>query len=189
MKPVAIEQRRRIVAAVPLALAPSGGFEGLSVERMIAVAGVSRRTFYELFANRADAFRTACDEAFATLHEIAIAAAEGSGSWSERVGAVLRSALGLAANHPQVASMVVIDTLCASPELRRHHLRSLDRFVPLLREGRGERSGERELPATLEPTLLDAVCHSVGARLHRGAADSLPALAPELTRLLLAPYA
>ena len=188
MRAVTIDQRRRILAAVPVALAASGGFEGLAVERIIALAGVSRRTFYELFDDRADVIRSAYDETFACLYETAMAAAAACERWPDRVTAALRSALGLAASQPKAASMVAFEPLCANLALRRHHLRSLDRFTPLLREGRREISGGSELPATLEPALLGAVCHSVGVRLHRGAADSLPALAPGLTELLLAPY-
>jgi hypothetical protein len=113
-----------------------------------------------------------------------MAAAAARQRWPERVAA----ALNLAADHPRVASMVVIEPHCATPTLRRHHYRSLDRFTPLLREGRRERAGRADLPGTLEQALLAAVSQAVEARLYLGEADSLPALAPELTELLLAPY-
>jgi AcrR family transcriptional regulator len=39
MRAVAIEQRRRILAAVPVALAGGKGYESVTVERIIAMAG------------------------------------------------------------------------------------------------------------------------------------------------------
>ena len=185
---VVADQRRRILAAVPLALARGQGYENLAVERIIALSGVSRRTFYELFEDRADAFRGAYDGAFERLYRTAMEAAAACELWPDRLAAALRSAFSLAAGHPQVASMVVIEPHCVTPVLRRHHVRSLDRFTLLLREGRRERRDGADLPETLEPALLGAVCHVVGAHLRHGAAESLPALAPDLTGLLLDPY-
>lgn len=40
----------------------------MAVRHIIALAGVSRRTFYELFDDHADAFRVAYDEAFDFLY-------------------------------------------------------------------------------------------------------------------------
>ena len=65
---------------------------------------------------------------------------------------------------------------------------SFNRFAPLLRKGRRQLPEDAVLPATLEQTLLGAVCGVVSARLHRGEASSLPSLGPELTEFLLAPY-
>ena len=185
---VAAEQRRRILTAVPLALACGKGYESVAVERIVALSGVSRRTFYELFEDRADVFLAAYDEAFGYLHRATMTAAVACERWPERIVAALRSALDLAAAHPLLGSMIAVEPLGASPALRRHHYRCLDRFVPLLRDGRQEQMGSDELPETLEPALVGAVCQMVGSRLHRGVAGSLPMLVPDLADLLLTPY-
>src|SRR5690242_16547313 len=52
---VAQHQRLRIHGAMVQAVA-SGGYEALSVRQVIALAGVSRRSFYEQFASKQDCF-------------------------------------------------------------------------------------------------------------------------------------
>src|SRR6516164_3645667 len=62
---VAANQRERILSAVAEAVAELGYAE-MSVEAVITRAGVSRRTFYEHFKNKEDAFLAAYDTA---VHE------------------------------------------------------------------------------------------------------------------------
>src|SRR5215475_30569 len=57
---VAANQRERIMAAVAQAAAELG-YPEMSVEAIIARAGVSRRTFYEHFKNKEEAFLAAYD--------------------------------------------------------------------------------------------------------------------------------
>src|SRR5262252_3529543 len=64
---VAANQRERILSAVAQAAAELGYAE-MNVEAVIARAGVSRRTFYEHFRNKEDAFLAAYD---AAVHQLA----------------------------------------------------------------------------------------------------------------------
>src|SRR5712691_7213909 len=57
---VAANQRERIMAAVGPAVTELG-YPEMSVEAIVARAGVSRRTFYEHFKNKEDAFLAAYD--------------------------------------------------------------------------------------------------------------------------------
>ena len=58
---VARNQRQRILAAVAEATA-ARGYARMSVEDVVRAAGVSRRTFYELFHNKDDVFLAAYDQ-------------------------------------------------------------------------------------------------------------------------------
>ena len=64
---VAAHQRERILAAVAQAAAERG-YAGMNVEAITAGAGVSRRTFYEHFRNKEDAFFATYD---AVVHQAA----------------------------------------------------------------------------------------------------------------------
>src|SRR5215470_18432448 len=64
---VAANQRERILSATAQA-ATELGYAEMSVEAIIARAGVSRRTFYEQFKNKEDAFLAAYD---AVVHQAA----------------------------------------------------------------------------------------------------------------------
>ena len=57
---VVLHQRARIHGAMVEAVA-SNGYEGTSVKQVIGLAGVSRRSFYEQFANKEACFLATCD--------------------------------------------------------------------------------------------------------------------------------
>src|ERR1700678_1406899 len=57
---VIANQRKRIYGALIEAVS-QGGYDGTSVKQVIALAGVSRRSFYEQFANKQEAFMAAFD--------------------------------------------------------------------------------------------------------------------------------
>src|SRR3954447_12090922 len=55
---VAADQRRRMLEALPHAVAENG-FEGTTVEHIVKLGGVRRNSFYEQFANKRDCFAAA----------------------------------------------------------------------------------------------------------------------------------
>src|SRR5271170_7931966 len=57
---VILHQRARIHGAMVEAIA-CNGYEGTSVKQVIGLAGVSRRSFYEQFANKEACFLATCD--------------------------------------------------------------------------------------------------------------------------------
>src|SRR4051794_25512564 len=65
---VAKNQRDRILAAVGDVVSFSG-YAGLNVEDVVHAAGVSRRTFYDHFASKEDAFLAAYDAVAGQLIE------------------------------------------------------------------------------------------------------------------------
>jgi TetR/AcrR family transcriptional regulator len=83
-------QRARIHGAMVEAVA-RGGYEGTSVKQVIGLAGVSRRSFYEQFANKQECFLVTFDliarRELAQIKEAYLAA---DGSLEERTGAAFR---------------------------------------------------------------------------------------------------
>jgi AcrR family transcriptional regulator len=169
-------------------LVEEGGYERVAVRHVIERAGVSRRTFYDLFDSWADVFRRAYDEEFNRLYELMTVAAATHHAWPAKVSATLRAALDAGAHNPLTARMILIEPLCAEPAMASHHQHSLDRFAPLLSKGRRLSPPKLSPPVGLERVLIGAVAGTVASRLHRDKADSLPELALGLTEFLLLPY-
>jgi AcrR family transcriptional regulator len=83
-------QRARIHGAMVEAVA-RGGYDGTSVKQVIGLAGVSRRSFYEQFANKQECFLVTFDLiARRELKQIKDAYAAADGSLEERTGAAFR---------------------------------------------------------------------------------------------------
>src|ERR1700730_10799286 len=96
-------QRMRILAAMA-EVASERGAGSVTVAHVVARAGVSRRTFYDLFADREECFLAAFEEAIGRVGAQVIAAYEGGGAWRERIRAGLWALLVWLDEEPALAT-------------------------------------------------------------------------------------
>lgn len=181
---VAADQRRRALAALAELVADTG-YSGLSVQQIIDRAGISRKTFYELFAGKAEAYRTARDEALERLSTEVCAELSPGLPWPAAVSAALGEALRWAANEPHPA-LLLAAPIGVGPLPGECDNLLCARFAPGLRRGR-ERAAA-ELPTDLEGALIGGLTATIEARLRRREQGALPGLTSVLTRFVLAPY-
>jgi AcrR family transcriptional regulator len=179
-------QRRRLLQAMGELLGEIG-IEDATVGRISQRAGVSRRTFYEVFEDREECFLAAFDQALERIsREIASAHAD-EHEWSVRVRAGLVALLEHLDEHPDVARMCVIETLRAGPEVLERRKRVLGLLAAIVDEGRAEaKRGQEPLPLTAEGVVGGALA-VVHARLLDGD-GSLIELVNPLTGMILHPY-
>lgn len=181
---VVSNQRERIIDGV-LHATSSTGYGALRVEDVIAYAGVSRRTFYDHFANKEEAFLEAYDAVIDQL-EGAVAAAYASGSsWPAKVRRALGAFLNLMAAEPVLAHVCVVDVLAAGPRALERREAALRRFEQFLRPP--------DDVAPESPLLVEAVVGGLYevayARVVDGRGAELPELMPSLLYSLLLPFA
>jgi AcrR family transcriptional regulator len=183
-------QRARLLAA---AVATIGelGYARSSVAHITGRARVSRRTFYDLFANREECFLAVLEDAVARI-EGEIAAADLTGlAWRDRVRGGLLAILSFFDREPVLARVCVVDALQGGPRVLRCREQVLTSLAQVLDEGRGERGAgsRRECAALTAEGLVGAAFAIVHARLiakkQRGA---LRDLAGELMSLIVLPY-
>jgi AcrR family transcriptional regulator len=184
---VADNQRRRLVAGVAQALAERG-YARLTVEHIIAAAGVSRTTFYEHFDNKQNAVLFAHDVVFERFLSSLLRACNSEQEWPLKVKAAIGSALAFAAADPAQARLLVLDALAADVEVTGRVLDSNDHLASLLSAGREHSPRGAELPALTEKAVVGAVSGIVAGRLMNDEAESLPELEPQIVELVLLPY-
>jgi AcrR family transcriptional regulator len=179
------DQRRRIAVSLAQTVARCG-YADATVLDICEVASVSRRTFYDLYRDKADAFCAVHGEALASLCESIDRACDGDPKWAAGVTAATTAALCWAAVEPACAGLLVAEPFTAGP--RRGYCRELlvARFAPPL-HARRERSS-LVYPDELEELIVGGFAGVVAARLHADRAGELPTLAPQLTEFILAPY-
>jgi AcrR family transcriptional regulator len=151
------------------------GFADMTVAEVVALAGVSRRTFYEHFDDKLDCFLAAYEaRADALLHEVedAVAAADPE----DRLRAGLVAYLGRLAAEPTFARVLTIDILGAGPRALEVRERVRERFAETYR---GISRDDDVLRA-----LVGGIAELVQARLLTGDASSLPELVPTLERFV-----
>jgi AcrR family transcriptional regulator len=124
---VAEDQRERIVAGLAK-VAASGGYHEATVARIIAAAGVSRKTFYEHFPDREACLLAACDVTAARIRELMSDAAAGEQDRPQQVRAAIYAALSFLAANRDLARLILIESSAVSQqafERQRAYVREL----------------------------------------------------------------
>jgi len=166
------------------------GYGGMSVARVTGRAGVSRRTFYELFEDREDCFLAAFEDAVARAGSVAGAAYQAaSGGWREQVRAGLTALLWFLDEEPGLGSLMIVEALSAGPrviERRAQVLRTLEQSVD---RGRSEAGGVREsLPSLTAEGIVGAVFSVIHARILEKGHPRLLGLVNQLMGVIVLPY-
>jgi AcrR family transcriptional regulator len=183
---VAESQRERLLVAMADATAAKG-YANVAVADVIERAGVSRRSFYEHFSNKEDAFLAAYDAGVAGLLD-AIAEAEEAaahdGGLPARARAGTEVYLRLLADNPAFARTFLIEVLGAGQRALQRRDAVHERFAERLADGFAAIAHDagRAVPAPA-PYVFRA---AVGA-IHELVLDCLLKRGPEALPELLGP--
>jgi AcrR family transcriptional regulator len=182
---VVSNQRERMLAAVADTVAERG-YAGLTVAEVARRAGVSRRTFYDQFADKRDAFFAAYD---ASVQQAMMAAATGfasSAHWPEQVRRGLRAFLEFLADDLAFTRMAVLEIPLAGPEGQERHLTGRAGFELFLAPG-AELAGH-PVPALVPKAVGSGIFELIHSRLVCDRAEELLDLLPACVYQCLAPY-
>jgi AcrR family transcriptional regulator len=116
--------RERLLVAMTHAVARKG-YAATTVGDVVALARVSRRTFYEHFADKAACFLAAYDLVNSQLVERIGRAADAADpeGWPERVRAMVAAYLDALSENPALARALMVDIASAGPEALEAHAR------------------------------------------------------------------
>lgn len=188
---VAASQRRRMLAAMVSAVAEKG-YVAVAVADVVKGARVSRATFYEHFADKADcfvaAFHVCVDQLVGTLRE----RTSSSPSPRRRLHDLLDGYLSGLAAFPEGARVCLVESYAAGGDaiLQRQHAR-LD-FVRFLRNIHAELAEAGEPVRPLDDFAFEALVGAVSSfatdRVATGGAVGLPDLLDPLERFVLAHF-
>lgn len=183
-------QRMRILVAMAEVTAERG-VGAVTVAHVVARAGVSRRTFYELFADREECFLATFDEALASVHVPVAGAytADDRNSWCDRVRGGLWALLAFLDEKPATARLCVVESLAAGPRVLERRALVLRALVEVVEEGRAAiPSREVGPPALTGESVVGAVLSVIHTRLLEPDAEPLTNLLGELMSVIVLPY-
>jgi AcrR family transcriptional regulator len=184
---VARSQRARLLRAA-VAVAGAEGYAGMTVSAVIAAASVSRKTFYEQFADREHCFLASYDLVVARALAGMRAAYGSEQRWPARVRTGLAWALDALAAHPHEARVAFVEVLTAGPRALERRDRAVRELTPLLAPGFDAAPAGAAVPATMPAAIAGALCELIGARIRQGGVAQLPELLPDLLFCALAPF-
>jgi AcrR family transcriptional regulator len=181
-------QRNRIVLAVTDVVADKG-WGSTSVSDIVARAGVSRSTFYQLFDDRLDCFLAANEIAYGTLMAVMrerLQAGEEQGdlAYAERVSALLGSYLETLAANPGLARVFLVEVYAAGPRAIEQRRRAFEEFVELfLAAHSGGKDGVEAIPEEermMTEIIVAAVSSFVTNAVGADDVDSIGELHPRI---------
>jgi AcrR family transcriptional regulator/DNA-binding MarR family transcriptional regulator len=154
-------QRSRILGAMAEEMAIRGA-SSVTVARVIARAGVSRRLFYELFADIEDCFLAAFDWTTAQARAVAGEAAAPERGWRAEIRAGLASLLRFFDDQPLLAQLCVVHAAGGGPRVLEHRSRVMAELCEVVDRGRRE-GPESRVPG---PVVAEGVVGAVVAVLY-----------------------
>jgi AcrR family transcriptional regulator len=178
---VSADQRARLHAAA-VQVVNTVGYLNMTVEDLIARASVSRRTFYELYANKQECFLAACDEIVQTwmLEAAKLCDAEVRSDHDTaraRLRAGLTAIFTLVLADPLGARTLFLEILnCGSVGLHRLDgaIDGLELAVQDVTDG--------DFPGGIITVIVGGILEIVTRRLRHGRTDELPGLIDPLVQ-------
>ena len=183
-------QRDRLLASAAEAVAAKG-YAATSVADILAGAGVSRTTFYQLFDDKLDCFMAASRVASGVVasvmaEELGEIEADETATSLEKLDRLLGAYLQTLADNPVLAQVFLIEVYAAGPHAIQQRRESLEQFVDLvIATHRGEvgllgSSAEQRFAAEV---LVGAVSSMVTGAVGAGEAERLVELRAPLMKL------
>lgn len=191
---VVSNQRERMLDSMA-EMVSAKGYARVTVTDVTTHAGVSRRTFYDQFADKEACFLAAfaaIAEQLLRISRLAREAAEAAGqdapgSWPDGLRRALGACLGLLAAEPAFARMMIIEVLSAGQAALQDRDALLDRLALLL-QARAPAIGGPEDDRRLARAVIGGVYETLYERVQAGEVDGLAELLPDLLYCVLVPY-
>ena len=184
--PVGEIQRARLLKGMA-EVACERGIGSTTVAHVVERAGVSRRTFYDLFDDLQGCFLATFDEAVDRASGRVTVAYTGERRWVDGVRAGLFELLAFFDQEPQSARVCVVQALAGSPALLERRTQILRTLTAVVDEGAVSARARRVPPLAAEG-VVGAVLAVVHARLLEREAPRLTELLGSLMGIVVLPY-
>jgi AcrR family transcriptional regulator len=183
---VARAQRERLMTAMAHVVARVG-YEDSTVERVLVQAGVSRRTFYELFEDREDCFVATYDHAAGRALRIVTDAYLDCPAPALRIETALEAFLRLCAEEPDLARTCIVEVFAAGSRARERRAEAMERLAALVEHALGELRGDDKLDRLSAQALIGAVHELIYRPIDLRETDELPGMARAIAETQVEP--
>ena len=175
-------QRERLFAAM-VAVASTKGYAQTSVADLSRLSGVSRRTFYDLFADREACFLAALDAVLDPTEAITVAQMAKAGSWEERAAGTVGVFLNMVVAQPAAARLCFVESYAVGAAATARVDEAMVVFEELLKAAFEEQPERMGMPDEMARAMIGGIRKMVHTRLHRGTEAELLDMLPGLVEL------
>jgi AcrR family transcriptional regulator/DNA-binding MarR family transcriptional regulator len=180
-------QRSRMLAAA-LEVVEEVGYARMTVAQVISRAKVSRKTFYDVFADREDCFLAALEQTVAEMSVPVRDAFAHEAGWREGMRAGLTALLVFLDEHRDLARLCLIDALGAGPHVLERRAQMLEELAEVVDRGRFVTSAVREPPEVAAEGVVGAVFAVLHTRALEADREPFTSLLGALMNMVVLPY-
>jgi len=176
---VATNQRARLLEGMIDAIGEKG-YAATTVSDVIRRAGVSRKAFYEHFANKEECFLATYDSIAAVGQRGVARAFRRSQGLPDGVQAALAELIELATARPEALRVLMVEIGAAGPAGIERRQQLVVRYEDILRESLGLAAGPGAIPNPILRGVLGGILHVIYGHLRRGERKQLRRRMPDL---------
>jgi len=164
------------------------GAGNVSVAHIVQRAGVSRRTFYELFRDRDECFLAAFEQALEYACERVLPAYESQKDWREKIRASLLAFLSFLDEEPAIGRVLIVESVAAGSGTlaRRSEIAGL--LTGVVDQGRTADKATGTVPPLTGEGIVGGVLSVIHTRLSASEHEPLVELAKPLMSMIVLPY-
>jgi AcrR family transcriptional regulator len=163
------------------------GYAGMTVAQVIGRARVSRKTFYDVFADREDCFLAAFDQALDQGRRLLVGAYAAEDSWSEGVRSALSALLAQMDEEPALTRLVVVEALAAGERVLERRAEAFAQLARAVDQGR-QAPGALDPPEVTSEGVVGALFAVLHARVLEDGDAPLTGLLGQLMSMVVLPY-
>jgi AcrR family transcriptional regulator len=182
---VASNQRSRLIGAMIEEVAEHG-YADATLARLVALAGVSKRTFHEQFGTKQDYFLATFDAIVGNAMKRIGMAYRSEGDWQAKLCAAFAAYAAEVVDEPKAARLVLVEAFGAGPAAVARMQRSRLIFEQMVSASLTEASDGVTPPPLIAKGIVCGIERITRRRLLAGDVAELPALANELLAWTLA---
>jgi TetR/AcrR family transcriptional regulator len=177
---VAANQRLRMYGAMIEAVA-TNGYGRTSVKQVVTLAGVSRRAFYEQFANKQECFLATLELiASQAMDSIALSYRSTQGPLRERLEAALSKFAEVVQRNPKGARLMLVDAPSAGPAGWEQLTETLTLFEERLAASFADAPDAQPLPEPVARAIVGGLRRVTFVRLTERRTDEMEELVPDM---------
>ncbi len=180
-------QRERVIRAAIKVFAKRG-YQGTTVDHLVAAAKIGVGNFYSLFDGKEECFLLAYSAVVDAARERVEEALPTDGDWPHQVRAGLQAVLEMIEEEPAQARLALAEVQTAGPAALERYRETMDSIEPLLARGRELSPIAEQLPPRLEEGLVGGLAWFLQQRILSGEFKGAAAHLPEALEIVVEPY-
>lgn len=164
------------------------GYGRMTVAQVISRAKVSRKTFYDVFADREDCFLAALEQAVSQMGKLVRESYERESNWRDGIRMGLAELLAFLDEEPALARLCLVEALGAGPRVLERRAQLLEELAEVVDRGRFVTSAVREPPEVAAEGVVGAVLAVLHTRALEEGSERFSALLGSLMNIMVLPY-